>query len=301
MANFSFDFISASDGRRLRTAVFVPEKPRGRTCVLLQGQAEFIEKYLEVVVELNSRGITVATFDWRGQGGSSRALAEPLKTHIDDFTEYDDDLLSVMDQVVGKLTNTPPLLLAHSMGGHVALRALHDRPGLFGAAVLVAPMLGILTRGYPPALARGVTALHASLGKAKDFAWGMAGRDPFKIDFARQLCTSDPARFARTQKILREHPELRLAGPTWGWIEAAYRSMKRQAAPGYAEAIKVPLLVFGAGQDRIVDLTAIRRLGQRLPNARYVEIEGSEHEILMEKDSIRAQFWGAFDGFVAGV
>ncbi len=301
MANFSFDFISASDGRRLRTAVFAPEKPRGRTCVLLSGQAEFIEKYLEVIVELNSRGITVATFDWRGQGGSARSLAEPLKAHVGDFREYDDDLLNFMDKVVGQLTSTPPLLLAHSMGGHVALRALHDRPGLFSSVTLVAPMIGIVTKGYPPTLARGVTALYASAGKAKNFAWGMAERDPLKVDFTRQLCTSDEARFARAQKILREHPALRLAGPTWGWIEAAYRSMKRQATPGYAEAIKVPVLLFGAGQDRIVDLGAVRRFAARLPNARYVEIAESEHEILMEKDSIRAQFWSEFDAFVARV
>jgi lysophospholipase len=301
MATFSFDFISASDGRRLRTGVFVPEKPRGRTCVLLNGQSEFIEKYLEVIVELNARGFAVATLDWRGQGGSSRALGEPLKSHVGDFAEYDDDLLSFMDQVVGKLTNTPPLVLAHSMGGHIALRALHDRPGLFSAAVLAAPMVGIVTRGYPPALVRGITALHASLGKERSFAWGMAERDPFKVDFTRQLCTSDEARFARTQKMLREHPELRLAGPTWGWIEAAYRSMKQQNAPGYAASIKAPVLTFGAGQDRIVNVAAVRHFAQHLPNGRYVEIASSEHEILMEKDSIRTQFWSAFDTFAAQV
>jgi len=299
MATFSFDFISARDGRRLRTAVFVPEKPRGKTCILLNGQSEFIEKYLEVITELNARGYTVATFDWRGQGGSARALAQPLKSHVGKFAEYDDDLLSVMDKVVGKLTSTPPLVLAHSMGGHIALRALRKRPGLFGAAVLVAPMVGILTRGYPPTLVRSVTALYAGLGEAKTFAWGMAARDPFKVDFSLQLATNDGERFERTQKILREHPNLRLAGPTWGWIEAAYRAMKRQNAPGYAEAIKAPVLIFGAGKDRIVDTGAVRRFASRLSNARYVEIAGSEHEILMETDSIRTLFWAEFDGFVA--
>jgi lysophospholipase len=298
MANFSFNFISARDGRRLRTGVFVPEKQRGLTCVLLNGQSEFIEKYLEVITELNARGFTVATLDWRGQGGSARTVADPLKSYVGRFAEYDDDLLSFMDKIVGKLTNTPPLVLAHSMGGHIALRALRARPGLFGAAVLAAPMVGIVTRGYPPSLVRGVTALYTGIGKAKAFAWGMAKRDPFKVNFTQQLCTSDEDRFARTQKILREHPDLRLAGPTWGWIEAAYRSMKRQNAPGYAEAIKTPVLVFGAGHDRIVDVEAVRRFARRLPNGRYVEIEGSEHEILMEKDAIRSQFWTEYDAFV---
>ena len=47
------------------------------------------------------------------------------------------------------------------------------------------------------------------------------------MGFADQIVTSDVARFQRTQDILRLHPELRLAGPTWGWLEAAYRSMER--------------------------------------------------------------------------
>ncbi len=33
-----------------------------------------IEKYFEVVSELRERGFAVAVLDWRGQGGSARAL-----------------------------------------------------------------------------------------------------------------------------------------------------------------------------------------------------------------------------------
>ena len=301
MAEFIFDFISASDGRRLRTGVFHPEMRARAVCVLLTGQTEFIEKYFEVIAELNGRGYIVATFDWRGQGGSGRALSNPLKAHVGDFAEYDTDLVSFMDQVASKLSPIPPLMLAHSLGSHLGLRALHDHPSLFRAAVLVAPMLGIATRGYPQWLTRAVTAWQTSLGKTRRFAWGMAERDPFRVDFTTQLCTSDAQRFRRTQAVLRAHPQIRLAGPTWGWVEAAYRSMKETAAPGYAEAIKTPILIAGAGKDRIVLTEATRRFAARLPRARYVEFEDSEHEILMEKDAIRARFWAEFDGFVAGL
>jgi lysophospholipase len=301
MAEFTFDFISASDGWRLRTGVFQPEKRALALCVLLTGQTEFIEKYFEVIAELNARGYIVATFDWRGQGGSQRALRNPLKAHIGDFAEYDTDLLSFMDQVAAKLSPVPPLVLAHSLGSHLALRALHDHPSLFRAAVLVAPMLGIATRGYPQWLTRSITALQARMGKTRRFAWGMAERDPFRVDFGAQLCTSDAVRFRRTQTVLRAHPQIRLAGPTWGWIAAAYRSMKQTAATGYAEAIKTPVLIAGAGKDRIVLTEATRRFAARLPRARYVEFEGSEHEILMETDAIRMRFWAEFDGFVAGL
>ena len=53
---------------------------------LFQGRAEFIEKYFETVRELRARGFAVATIDWRGQGGSERALADPRKGHVGDFS-----------------------------------------------------------------------------------------------------------------------------------------------------------------------------------------------------------------------
>ena len=296
MPPFSPHYILAKDGMRLRTAVFAASPSRG-VCVLLQGQTEFIEKYVEVIGELAARGFTVATFDWRGQGGSARQLADPLKAHVRDFAEYDDDLTSFLEQVVEPLSPRP-LALAHSMGGQILLRTLHDRPGAFSAAAFSAPMLGISTRGRPAPLVRLVTALQNFAGQSGAFAWGMAGRDPLLATFDAQLCTSDRARFARTQEFLKANPSLRLAGPTWGWLKAAYRSMARGTAPGFAESIQTPVLIVGAGRDRIVRVEATRDFVRRLPHGTYLELADAEHEILMERDSIRARFWQAFDGFV---
>jgi lysophospholipase len=277
--------------------VFEATPSRG-VCVLLGGQTEFVEKYVEVIGELRARGFTVATFDWRGQGGSARHLADPLKAHVRDFAEYDDDLTSFLEQVVEPLSDKPPIALAHSMGGQILLRTLHDRPGAFSAAVFGAPMLDIFTRGHSAPLVRLVTALQNLAGQSAAFTWGMAERDPLSATFDTQLCTSDRARFARTQEFLKANPSLRLAGPTWGWLEAAYRSMARVMAFGFAEAIQTPVLICGAGRDRIVRVEATREFARRLPHGTYMELEDSEHEILMESDSICARFWSAFDGFV---
>ncbi|MDE2181531.1 MAG: alpha/beta hydrolase [Alphaproteobacteria bacterium] len=293
---FAPRYIAARDGTRLRTAVFEAASPRG-VCVLLSGQGEFIEKYVEVIGELKARGFTVATFDWRGQGGSARPLPDPLKIYVRDFAEYDDDLASFLDQVVKPIAHRP-LVLAHSMGGHILLRRLHDRPGDFRAAALTAPMLALQTRGYPLWMVRTVPAIYGALGQADDFAWGM-DRDPLTVDFDHQLCTSDRARYARTRRIIAARPSLRVAGPTWAWIAAAWRSMAAIAAPGYAEAIRLPALYAGAGRDRVARVEVGRRFAAQLPHAAYVELKDAQHEILMEKDSIRARFWTAFDAFTA--
>ena len=295
-----FRFISGRDGNRLRTAVFEPEAGRGErgVCVLLSGQTEFIEKYSEVIGELCARGFRVATLDWRGQGASRRALPEPLKARIGDFAEYDEDLCAFMDMVVRPLGSAKPIALAHSMGGHILLRALHSHSQQFAAAVFSAPMIRAQTRGYNPLLARAVCYLQNLTGHANDWVWGMDKRDPLYMSFSDQLVTSDAARWQRTQDIIESHPEIRLAGPTWGWLEAAYRSMASVCAPGFPEAILTPVLICGGGKDRIVETAATAGFARRLPHGAYLQLDDSEHEILMEQDDIRAEFWAAFDAFV---
>jgi len=289
-------------GASLRAARFspAPDVPDRGTCVLLNGQTEFIEKYFEVIDELRGRGFAVATMDWRGQGGSTRMTDDSRKSFVGDFSEYDEDLDTLMNWIVQPMLKdgAKPVALAHSMGAHNLLRRLTRRPGEFSAAVLSAPMIAISFRGQREFLVRAVTAFQMWQGKRADWVWGMEGRDPHKVTFATQLVTSDPQRFERTQMLLREHPDLRLAGATWGWLAAALRSMDWLKAPGRPEAITTPLLVLGAGKDRICPTAQTKAFAARMPGASYVEIEEAGHEILMERNVIRAEFWAAFDAFM---
>jgi lysophospholipase len=289
-------------GAALRAARFpaAPGVPERGVCVLLNGQTEFIEKYFEVIDELRGRGFAVATMDWRGQGGSTRMTEDSRKSFVGDFQDYDEDLDTLMNWVVQPMLKdgAKPVALAHSMGAHNLLRSLTRRPQAFKACVLSAPMIAISLRGQREFLVRAVTGLEVWRGNRAGWVWGMEARDPHKVTFATQLVTSDPQRFERTQMLLREHPDLRLAGATWGWLAAALRSMDWLKAPGRAEAITTPLLLVGAGRDRICRTSETKALAQRLPHAAYVEIPEAEHEILMERNPIRAEFWIAFDGFI---
>ncbi len=285
----------------MRTAVFgvAPAiRPRG-LCLLLHGLSEFIEKYTEVIDELRARGFMVATFDWRSQGGSQRALADPFKIHVEDFAQYDADLAAFMDQVVSPLGQGPIIALAHSMGGHILLRALKAKPALVEAAVLSAPMIGMQTEGYPPVVARSICKLQTVLGRREDWVWGADTLDPLTMDFAVQRVTRDRQRFARTQALLRAAPDLRTKGPSWGWLDASFRSIASLRQAGFGTGLTTPLLTFGAQSDRVVVSADCQRLMARLPRARYIPLSDAEHEILMERDGIRAQFWAAFDAFVA--
>lgn len=289
-------------GVRLRAARFEadPATPYRGVCILLNGQTEFMEKYFEVIDELRGRGFSVATMDWRGQGGSSRLLADDSrKSFIGDFREYDEDLDTLMDWIVTPMLkgHEKPVALAHSMGGHNLLRYLLRRPGAIRRGVLCAPMIAISLRGQREFLVRAITRFETWRGNAKGWVWGMEARDPHRVTFASQMVTSDTQRFERNQVLLRNNPDLRLAGATWGWLAAALASMKWLR--GEAAKITTPLLIVGAGEDRICLTPEAKAFAAATPNGEYVEVVGAGHEILMEKNAIRARFWDAFDAFAS--
>ena len=195
--------------------------------VVLQGRAEYIEKYFETVRDLRARGFAVATFDWRGQGLSDRALADRHKGYVRNFSEYATDLEAIMEQVV--LPDCPPPIFAlgHSMGGAIAIRACHDGSRWFERVVLSAPMIA-LPPGRAHAHGRAAGALHAP-DRARPAA--MCRPDtPSRHgseDFIGNVLTSDPVRYARNAAVLEEEPALGLGAPTIAWADAAMRLMKR--------------------------------------------------------------------------
>jgi lysophospholipase len=285
---------------KLRVGRFDRDDPAG-ICLLLNGQTEFIEKYFEVIDALRGRGFAVVTFDWRGQGGSDRLLPDRRKAHIDDFAAYDQDLEAVIREVVRPLAlewKRQPIAMAHSMGGNILLRRLHDAPDEFAAAILCAPMLGINSRGAPWWMVEKIAHHLNRKTPSTEFVWGMADRDQLTLPFASQIVTSDPENYARTQARLAADPELRLNGPTWGWLGAALQAIALTRSPGYAEAIETPCLLLGAGRDRVCDTESVRAFAARMPHAQFIEIAGAEHEILMERDVFRTQLWSAFDEFI---
>ncbi len=293
--------IKTTDGVALRFARWAPPPGRKGTVVLLQGRAEFIEKYFETVRDLRARGFAVATFDWRGQGLSDHALKDPHKGHIRSFAQYETDLDAIMGQVV--LPDCPPpfFCLAHSMGGAVAIRACQAGSRWFDRVVLSAPLIALPRHRFRfmrlvALFARGMRMLGRGTAYVPGGGPGVIGTE----EFLGNVLTSDPVRFARNQAVLEEEPRLGLGSPTIAWADAAFQQMQQFREPGYASHIRQPMLLVAAGRDEIVSTPAIEEFGINLLAGHHVILAGSQHEILQEQDQYRAQFWAAFDAFVPG-
>jgi lysophospholipase len=96
---------------------------------------------------------------------------------------------------------------------------------------------------------------------------------------------------------LEAAPELQLGGVTWGWVWFALQLARRLEAT--TARVSVPVSLITASEERLVDNRAARTFADRVPGARYLEIEGAYHEILMETDAVRARFWAEFDAVAA--
>lgn len=291
--------IKTPDGVWLRFARFPPPPGRKGTVCLFQGRTEFIEKYFEVVRDLNERGFAVATLDWRGQGLSSRTLADRRKGHVRDFAEYDTDLEAFMKQVV--LPDCPPpfFALAHSMGGAILTRALAQGRRWFDRAVLSSPMLAVRIPGSPR-LATMTVRFMRMLGLSGSYVPGGGATAMASLPFPGNVLTSDPVRYARAGAVVEAEPALGLGSPTIAWVNAAFKATGAFADPSYPTRMRQPLLIVAAGQDEVVSTPAIEQFAIRLRTGSHLIVAGSRHELLMEQDRYRAQFWAAFDAFVPG-
>jgi lysophospholipase len=292
--------LMASDGVELRFARWTATRgPRRGTTIICPGRGEFIEKYYEVIAELRRRGFAVAIMDWRGQGGSARLLENPRKGHVGSFTEYDRDLRLFMKEIV--LPDCPPPYtgLGHSMGGAILMRNT-IRPGSwFDRLVVTAPMIAFSAEklGYPQTLVR-LYAEAAALGFSNSFIPGGHEMMPDQIRFEDNQLTSDRERWQRMSGVLEVAPHLAVGSPTVGWVRAAFRAMAKLQEPDCPKRVEVPMLVFAAGADRIVDSRAAEDFAVQLKVGGLIRLPGSKHEILQESDPVRMRFWAAFDAYM---
>ncbi len=291
--------IKTPDGVNLRFARWAPPPGRKGTVVVLQGRAEFIEKYFETVRDLRERGFAVATFDWRGQGMSDRALSDRHKGYVRNFSNYITDLEAVMEQIV--LPDCPPPIfaLAHSMGAAVAIRACHDGSRWFERTVLSAPMIA-LPPGRLTRMAGPLARLMRIVGRGGAYVPTGDSVVTGTESFIGNVLTSDPVRYARNAAVLEQEPALGLGAPTVAWADVALRQMKQFAEPSYSASIRQPILMVAAGRDEVVSTLATETFGQNLLAGRHLILAGAKHEILQEQDQYRRQFWAAFDAFVPG-
>ena len=288
------------DGQALRRIDWpAPEGARG-AILFMCGRGDHYEKYLEALDHWHRLGWAVTAADWRGQAGSGRLGADELTGHIDSFDVWIADLSAFWGGWVTEMPG-PHVLMGHSMGGHLVLRAVGDGalvPAPDGL-VLSAPMLDMFPDKIPLFIRRAVAWAMCRIGDPRRQAWKWSEK-PGEFRRERQLLlTHDAARYEDESWWRQQRPELRMGPGSWGWVSAALQSVARLERAHYLEGVKVPTLLLGTDADKLVSPDAIRHAARRIPGAEIAMYgEETAHEILREVDPVRKRALATIDEFL---
>ena len=301
--NWQWGFFTDAEGQRLRFGMVVPEtgSPDG-IVVALQGLSEYSEKYFEIAQDMLARNLGFYILDWQGQGKSDRHLPDRQKRHITTFEDDIRDLRHFITEhvkpaaVSPEATPVPLIMLAHSMGGHIGLRYLHQYPDDFSCAAFSAPMIGIQALStIPGAIRKGLTGFFNTLMK-KCYVFGGRTWDPHVRERpVTNIFSDDPERSAIHNAWCYIDPDLQVGNITFGWLHEANLSCHRLQKRDVLRNIGTHCLFAIAEKEALVDNKAIKRAAKLMPSVHLLELQNSKHEIFMERDSIRDRFLYVFD------
>jgi len=292
-------YFTTPDRVRIRYATF----PKGEgaakgTVCLVQGRTEFIEKYFETITDFQKRGFAVATFDWRGQGGSDRLIRNRTLGYVRSFEDYWVDLRSFHANVLLPDCPGPFYLVGHSMGGLVSLIAATRDRMMFDRVFLSAPMVGLDHQPMGPTGMALLADTLSLLGLGAMPTGRAADQPPSEKNFPSNPLTSDLVRYMRTVDTWKARPDLIIGKPTFKWAAAAMHAMAYAASDRFPLAVKAPVLMLAAALDRVVSTATTEQLGLRMRTGRHMVVPSAQHELFMENDAIRAQVFAAFDAFI---
>lgn len=287
----------ARDGWSLRRFDW-PAAGKGRGAILFQGgRGDMIEKYLESFAHWHAQGWAVTAFDWRGQGGSGRSSADPRVGHATDFGLFVADLAEFWADW-SRTAPRPQVVIGHSMGGHLILRALVEGSITPTAAVLAAPMLGLHAPLGSAALGERIACFMGRVGDSARRAWP-DNEIPGARSTRQALLTHDRGRYEDELYWRDAHPELVLGPPSWAWVIEAFRSTRELRGDARLSTLAIPVLGLVADADKLVEAKAAVATLERLPEARIVRFGAeSAHEILRDVDPVRDRALAEIERFL---
>lgn len=267
--------------------------PRHQRAVLISpGRIESYVKYPEVAYDLFQCGYDVFIIDHRGQGRSDRMLEDSHLGHVEHFSDYVDDLYTLYQRELIATRYQQKFAVAHSMGGAILTLLLQRQPELFDAVALLAPMFGIVLP-MPEWMAEKIlnwTETRSGLREGFALGTGRWHAPPF----AMNTLTHSRVRYQRNLRFYADDPAIQVGGPTAHWVResmAAGHQIVNDAA-----SVTTPMMILQAEEDQVVDnqaqnafCEARRRAGFPCEGTAPNVIAGARHEILFEKDDMRAR------------
>lgn len=278
-------------GMTLRCGSVLPESEKTLAHILyVEGASEFAEKTFELARDFNRAACGFWVLDRAGLGLSERYLSNRFKQHSGNFTDEAADIIQFAREVLPQ-DGAPIILLGHSTGGLVALTAAHDAPeGTFAGVAATSPLLGLNRPGIIknrehifanlllPCFVRESFIPGGQEWRPREDRWG---------DMSPEDYSGDPDRNAIHDYWPWLDKALQVGAVTMGWVVEASKAMIRARDPEWLKEIKMPVHIFTAGKDRLVNNQHTLDALPHFNDAAHTEFPDGGHDLPMERDAIR--------------
>lgn len=250
---------TTSDGYPVRYRLYPAQGERRGQLVYLHGIQSHGGWYTASCRHLAAAGWEVAFVDRRGSG-----LNEPARGDAPSFRR----LVADLNEFIGAWCDRPPMLVAVSWGGKLAVALEYFFPGRTAGLALLTP--GLCPKIRPPLGQRLRIALARLLAPTRPF--------PIPLDDP-ELFTATP----RWQEYIRTDPlSLRTATARF-LVESVRLDILLRRAPKH---VAVPVLLMLAGHDRIIDNARTRAYVTRFRSSDRLILEypDAHHTLEFEPD-----------------
>ena len=280
------DFLGAGEKKIHYHALINPDERAA--IVISHGFCEFFPKYHEMVYYFFTSGYSVFFVEHRGHAYSYREIDNIDKVHCLSFDNYIKDLKCFMDQVVSKQSLTKKYLLySHSMGGCIGALFLERYPEYFKAGILSSPMLQLNFRGVNPIMVR--ILLIWSLIARWDKKYLPTQHDFDGINTYPNCSAQSKERHKYLFEYRLHDDHYRTNGGTYKWARESFKAMKE--AIKNAGKIHVPVILFQAGQDTMVEPGGQEEFLKNNPSIEKKAYPDSRHEIFNAYDADRMDYY----------
>lgn len=281
-------YITGEKKQSLYYEKYALENAKG-TIVISHGLTETLEKYDEMIYYFLNMGYSVYGMEHRGHGRSGRLGVDETQINVECFSYYYKDMKKFLDQVVVPAEGKNNLyLFGYSMGGGIATRFLEVYPGYFKAALLSSPMLEIQSGNIPTFFAKLIAHGASILFWEDEY---VMGQGPFNPAYNFEgTHTHSEVRYARNWELRSKNPELCMGGSSYQWLSESFHATEAATSIFNASKVKIPVLLFQAGQDTLVGDDGQNKFAKYAKNCTVVRYENAKHEIYAEKDEILTDY-----------
>jgi lysophospholipase len=245
----------------LYAEIFLPSGTPKGVVLVTHGYAEHCGRYREVAHVIVNAGWACMTYDVRGHG---RSPGDP--GFVEDFDIYLDDFRHACEAARALAPTAPFVVLGHSNGGLITLRALvGDKAPMVTHAIVSSPYLAtkLPVPAWKVLLAKVASRVAPKL------------RQPLGLQAEHLM--QDPQKQAEWAA-----DKLNFPNATVRWFTEALDA--QHYVDRHIDRLRPPSTWLVGGADPVCDAAVSKRIAQRAKNATFHDLVGLRHEVFNETE-----------------